>query len=68
MLSDERVQFAPEPFSVEQEWRKLTLFDKPAPKVWTDGYLVAFARAGVMRLVTLDRAMASMSGEALLLA
>ena len=67
ILSDERIQFAPEPFILEQEWRKMTMHDRPAPKIWTDAYLIAFARAAEMRVVTLDRAIFSMTGEALLL-
>lgn len=67
ILSDERIQFAPEPFALEQEWRKVTMQDRPAPKIWTDGYLIAFARAAGMQLVTLDRAVLSIAAEALLL-
>jgi len=67
MLADERVQFAPEPFSLEPEWRRMTAQDRPAPRIWTDAYLAAFARAGGMRLVTLDRAAVKMAPEALLL-
>lgn len=67
MLADERVQFAPEPFSMEQEWRKLTSQSTPSPNVWTDAYLAAFARAGGMQLVTFDRAMPTLAPEALLL-
>jgi predicted nucleic acid-binding protein len=67
ILADERIQFAIEPFALEHEWRKLTVQDRPTPKIWTDAYLAAFARAGGMQLVTLDRAVLSMAGEALLL-
>ena len=67
ILADERIQFAPEPFSLEPEWRRLTAQDRPTPKIWTDAYLAAFARAGGMRLVTLDQAAARMAPEALLL-
>lgn len=67
ILADERVQFAPEPFSVDPEWRKLTMQDQPTPKIWTDAYLIAFARAAEMQLVTLDRAVHSIANEVLLL-
>lgn len=67
ILSDERIQFAPEPFSLEPEWRKLTTLDRPTPKIWTDAYLAAFARSGGMQLVTLDRAALATAPEALLL-
>ncbi|MGH9632673.1 MAG: TA system VapC family ribonuclease toxin [Bryobacteraceae bacterium] len=62
---DERIQFAPEPFALETEWKKLTALDHPTPKIWTDAYLAAFARAGEMQLVTLDRAVLSLAREAL---
>jgi len=45
----------------------MTSQDRPAPKIWTGAYLAAFARAGGMQLVTLDRAAAKMAPEALLL-
>lgn len=67
MLGDERVSFAPEPFSLEPAWRKLTVQDRPAPKAWTDAYLSAFAHTGGMQLVTLDRAMLAIAGDALVL-
>jgi toxin-antitoxin system PIN domain toxin len=67
LMTDERIQFVPEPFALEPEWLKLTSQDKPAPKLWTDAYLAAFARAGGMQFVTLDRAVLSIAGEALLL-
>lgn len=67
ILADERIRFAPEPVALEQEWRKLTDQDRPTPKIWTDAYLAAFARAGGMQLVTLDRAVLSIAGDALLL-
>lgn len=67
ILADERIQFAPEPFTIEQDWRRLTSQDRPTPKLWTDAYLSAFARAGGMQLVTLDRAVLTMDGSALLL-
>jgi len=67
ILADERIQFAPEPFSLEPEWRRLTAQDRPTPKIWTDAYLAAFARAGGLRLVTLDQAAVKMAPDALLL-
>jgi toxin-antitoxin system PIN domain toxin len=67
ILADERVLFALEPFTLESEWRKLTAQDRPTPKIWTDAYLAAFAHASGMRLVTLDRAVRSIAGEALVL-
>ncbi len=67
MLKDERIRFVPEPFALEEEWRRVTAQDRPTPKIWTDAYLIAFARAAAMRFVTLDRALISMDARALLL-
>lgn len=68
MLSDERVEFAPEPFTLEPEWRKLTNQERPTPRIWTDAYLAAFARNSGMQLVTLDRGAAALcNGSSLLL-
>jgi|SRR5450432_4155195 toxin-antitoxin system PIN domain toxin len=67
ILADERIGFAPEPMALEDHWRKLTSLDRPAPKLWTDAYLSAFARAAGLRLVTLDRAILAIAPEALLL-
>jgi uncharacterized protein len=68
ILGDDRIQFAPEPILLAQEWRKLSSFDRPTPKIWTDAYLTAFARTAGMRLVTMDRALAAHASETLLLA
>ena len=67
ILADERIGFAPEPFALEEQWRKLTSQDRPMPKLWTDAYLAAFARSAAMQFVTLDRAVLAMAPEALLL-
>ena len=67
ILSDERIAFIPEPFTLEPEWQKLTAHNKRAPNVWTAAYLCAFARAGGMQVVTLDRGMLSLASDAWLL-
>jgi uncharacterized protein len=36
-------------------WRTFTTRDTASPKVWIDAHLAAFAVAGKLRLVTLDR-------------
>lgn len=45
----------------------LNSLESPEIFFWTDAYLAAFARAGEFRLVTLDRAVLSLTKEALLL-
>ena len=41
--------------SVRALWRQLATRDTASPKVWMDAYLAAFAIAGGLRMVTLDR-------------
>jgi toxin-antitoxin system PIN domain toxin len=65
--ADYRMGFAAEPLHLEGEWRKLTMSDRPTPKIWTDGYLAAFARTAEMQLVTLDRTILALDPRALLL-
>ena len=36
-------------------WRRLASCETASPKVWMDAYLAAFAIAGGLRLVSLDR-------------
>jgi predicted nucleic acid-binding protein len=67
LLTDERVSFVAEPSELEQEWQKMTAQNRPTPKIWTDAYLCAFARAGGMRMVTLDQAVLSIANDALVL-
>jgi toxin-antitoxin system PIN domain toxin len=67
ILADERVDFAPEPFALEDQWRKLTTTHRPATHLWTDAYLAAFANCAGLRLTTLDRALASLAPQSLLL-
>ena len=67
ILADDRIGFAPEPLTMEGEWRKLTTSDRPTPKIWTDAYLAAFARSAEMHFVTLNRAIAALDPNVLLL-
>jgi uncharacterized protein len=67
ILADDRMGFAPEPFTLEAQWRRLTTSDLPTPKISTDAYLAAFARSAEIQLVTLDRAVLALDPNALLL-
>jgi len=58
ILSDPRVAFAGEPMDVERHWRVYTQRRSFSPKVWSDAYLVAFARAASFELVTFDNGLA----------
>lgn len=44
-----------EPVGTLTLWRTLAGLDNASPKIWMDAYLAAFAIAGGLRMVTLDR-------------
>jgi len=50
-----QVAWRDEPPGVFGLWRTLAALDIASPKVWMDAYLAAFAIAGGLRMVTLDR-------------
>jgi uncharacterized protein len=52
---DPRVDVVHEPAEIEERFRTLTRLRQPAAKDWADSYLVAFATAGKLTLVTFDR-------------
>lgn len=66
MLSDSRVGFLSEPAGIEAQWRQLGNRGG-SPANWTDSYLVAFARASNLRLVTFDTALARREARSILL-
>lgn len=49
------VKVAPEPAGIEVLWPRLADREVPAPKVWMDAWLAAFAIRARMRLVTFDQ-------------
>lgn len=56
---DSRIRFAEEVHGLEAEWEKATIRERsPAAQLWTDAYLLAFARVAEMNLVTFDHALA----------
>jgi toxin-antitoxin system PIN domain toxin len=54
-LADPRIGFADEPGGLEPDWREYTGGDTFTPRIWSDAYLAAFARAGGLELVTFDK-------------
>jgi toxin-antitoxin system PIN domain toxin len=50
--------FADEPKALEEQFRARTSREESSTKEWADAYLIAFAEAADLRLVTFDRAMA----------
>jgi len=66
-LGDHRVEFLEEPGGLEAALRALTRSSQVSPKDWADSYLLAFALAADLRLVTFDQALHSRSKDVLLL-
>lgn len=62
LLEDYRVSFAPEPPDLDSRWTHYGLRDTASPKLWMDSYLAAFAVAGGLQLVTLDRGFRQFEG------
>ena len=56
-VQHERVDFIDEPVEIEGRFRSGTRSRRPATKDWADAYLVAFAGAAHLTLVTFDRAL-----------
>jgi uncharacterized protein len=57
-LTDPRVLYADEPAGIESPWRAFTQGRSFSPHVWNDAYLVAFALAAGLTLVTFDKGFA----------
>ena len=61
-LDTDRVSFAEEPPGLAEQWRALSSRNSSSPKLWMDAYLAAFAIAGGLQFVTLDRAFRQFPG------
>lgn len=59
-------RLAHEPAEVDEAMRLLTWHTRPSPKLWADAYLAAFAKQYGSRLITFDKALASMTNSVLL--
>jgi uncharacterized protein len=55
--ADSRIAFLPEPDGFEAEFRSRSRLTSRSPKVWADAYLLSFAAATGVRLVSFDRAL-----------
>jgi hypothetical protein len=65
--ADTRIAFLPEPDDLEKEFRSRSRLSTRSPKVWADAYLLAFAAAASLKLVTFDRAFQSRGVDVLVL-
>lgn len=60
-FEDERVVLLREPILIEEQFRVLTQDKRPAPKNWADAYLIAFAAAAGLRLISFDQSLSTES-------
>jgi uncharacterized protein len=67
LAADGRVAFVSEPAGLEDEFRSHSRLPSRSPKVWADAYLLAFAAAAGLRLVTFDRSLRSRGSDVLVL-
>ena len=56
-----------EPFGIETEFRFYAQRPTPSPKEWGDSYLVAFAAAASLPLVTFDKGLSQRYARSILL-
>ena len=66
-IADDRISFMSEPSSLELKFRAGSQLASRSPKVWADAYLLAFASAAGLTLVTFDRSLRSRGAHVLLL-
>lgn len=66
-ISGGKAKLRPEPEGAGQSFEQRTSKDAVSPKEWMDAYLAAFAEAGNLTLVTMDRALAAKAKGAVLL-
>ena len=66
-FQDSRVFFLDEPANLDKMFREISRQARPAAKDWADSYLLAFAEAADLSLVTFDRAHKQKNPSVLLL-
>jgi predicted nucleic acid-binding protein len=66
-FEDSRVFYLEEPANLEKMFRGISQQARPAAKDWVDSYLLGFAEAADLSVVTFDRAIKQKDGSALLL-
>ena len=65
--ADDRIDLIDEPRHIERIFRSLSREKIRATNNWTDSYLIAFAEASSLSLVTFDKALATRAPTSLLL-
>jgi toxin-antitoxin system PIN domain toxin len=64
---DDRVGFLPEPDDLEPRFRRHSHLATASPKVWADAYLLGFAHATGVTLVTFDRALGTRAAKGMII-
>lgn len=62
LSGDDRVVFADEPDDIQETWRMLTHRRRYSHRVWSDAYLVAFARNAHIDVATFDKGFKEYTG------
>jgi uncharacterized protein len=68
LVRNDRVSFLDESEGLDSAFRQVSNRDESTPNRWNDDYLVAFAIAARLSLITFDRALADRSPDIILLA
>lgn len=61
-LALSEVRLLPEPDGLEEAWGQFCDTCRSSPNLWTDAYLAAFSKCGVLRLVTFDKGFSKFTG------
>ena len=67
LVERRHIAFMEEPAGLDGHIASLGGYGKPAPKLWADAYLAAFAVSAGLRVVTFDRALARIAPNSVLL-
>lgn len=65
--AESRIVFLPEPDDLQKEFRSRSRLSSPSRRVCADAYLLAFASAAGLKLVTFDRALEARDANVLVL-
>lgn len=67
VTTDQRIALAAEPEGLERSFRKVSQLPTSSPKVWSDAYLLGFAEAAGLKLVTFDQGLKGRGRDILVL-
>jgi toxin-antitoxin system PIN domain toxin len=67
ITEDDRIAFLSEPDELERGFRAASRLTSPSPKGWADAYLLGFATAANLKLITFNRALKDRGQQVLVL-